>query len=159
MDQVKISKILKFFTILTAIVGGIFFFLFMPYMIHMAANEMKEVSYLEMPGKIGIWIIAILCYIALYYFWKICDEIGKENSFCNENVISMKHIGEIGCLVCVLILLGDIYMAVIGYLHPGLILVSFFFIFVGSGLSVICFALSLLIKNAAKIKHENDLTI
>ena len=159
MNQMKISKILKLFSMMNAIIGGLFFFWYMPHIISDAAIEFSEVSFLEMPGKIGIWTIALLCYIALYYFWKICNEIGKENSFCEKNVLSMKYIGIIACLICILIFGGDVYMAVVGYLHPGLVILSFLFIFVGSGIAVICFSLSALIKNAVMIKNENDLTI
>lgn len=158
MNQKKIAQLLKGFSLLTALVGGVFFFWYIPLFIKEAAS-VNELEWLRWPGTFGIWIVALLCYVALYYFWKICVQIGKENSFCNENVYSMKVIGFLAICASLTILFGDIILAILKLLNGAMILLSFFVIFVGCGIAVICFSLSQLIGNATRIKEENDLTV
>jgi len=158
MKQTKIAQILKVFSVLTAIVGGVFFFWYIPALIEEMAM-MNDLEWLRWPGTFGVWIIALLCYIALYCFWKICVQIGKENSFCRENAFAMKTIGILAIVASVTVLFGDIVLSTLSLLNGAMIVFSFFVIFVGCGIAVICFALSQLIKNATEIKEENDLTV
>lgn len=159
MKQDKIAGGLKIFSVLTAAVGFVFFFLYIPELIKELAVEMPEVAWLRWPGTIGIWSIAFLCYAALFIFWNMCTRIGRGNSFCMENSISMKKIGILALAAGVLIVAGDIFLAVTGYLNVAWFLASFFPAFAGAGISGICLSLSRLIKIAADIKAENDLTI
>lgn len=158
MKQAKIAQLLKFFSILTGLVGGIFFFWYIPLLIEEVAY-MNDLEWLRWPGTVGIWAIALLCYLALYYFWKICIQIGKDNSFCQENAYSMKNICLLAVVASVAVFLGDVILATLHLLNGAMICLTFFVIFVGCGIAVVCFALSKLIENAAIIKEENDLTV
>lgn len=158
MKQIKIAKILKRFTVLTGVVGGIFFFWYLPLFIEEAAI-MNNLQWLRWPGTFGIWVIALLCYLALFYFWKICTQIGNENSFCKENAYFMKIIGMLAIIVCGCVVFGNVVLAFFHLLSGAMIIFSFFVIFVGCGIAVICYALSKLIENATIIKEENDLTV
>ena len=71
----------------------------------------------------------------------------------------MKNIGNAATIVTIIILLGDIWLLIAGWLHPFMIVVSLISIFIASSFAVISYALSYLIDNAVKIKEENDLTI
>lgn len=158
MEQVKIAKLLKIFSVLTGIVGGIFFFWYILLFIEEVAY-MNGLEWLRWPGTFGIWAIALICYIALYYFWKICIQIGEGNSFCRENAYSMKVICFLAILASIAVLFGDITLAILHFLNGAMIVFSFFIIFVGCGIACVCFALSKLIENAMMIKEENDLTV
>ncbi len=155
----KVSIILKVFTIFTAFVGGIFFFLYLPSIIHEMADMYPEAEWLYFPGLIGIWLIAGLCYVSLFFFWRICTQIGKDNSFSKENIVSMKVIGGLSIAVFCLIIGGTIFLGVIHYLGLGILVLVFFFLFAASGIAVLALSLSALIANAMQLKEENDLTI
>lgn len=159
MMQKKIAKKLVLFTFIVGLVGILFFFWYIPGLIAEMAIMMPEAAWLRWPGTIGIWVIALLCYLALWEFVKICNRIGADNSFSMENACSMKRIGNLAILTGLLILGGDFFLVVIGYLNGAWILASFFSMFIALGIAVLCRALSSLIQNAAEMKAENDLTI
>lgn len=159
MEQKTIAKYLKIFSIITAFIGGIFFFWYIPVIISEMADMFKEAVFLKIPAIICILFIACLCYMALGNFWKICTQIGNNNSFCKENAQSMKNIGKLAFVVLIMILAGTIFLLMIGFLNAAWFFICLFTAFVACGIAVICFALSKLIENAAIIKEENDLTI
>lgn len=159
MKQGRIAKILRVFSVLSGISGGIFFFWFMPMCINEVVKIEESLTFLKWPGTIMMWVIAGVCYYALYNFFKVCDHIEQGNSFCEDNVLNMKNIGNAATIVTIIILLGDICLLIAGWLHPFMIVVSLISIFIASSFTVISYALSYLIDNAVKIKEENDLTI
>ena len=159
MNQVTIAKILRIFSVLAGIIGGIFFIWFLPMCIDGVISLESGVAFLRWPGKIMMWLIAGVCYYALYHFFKVCNHIEHGNSFCEDNVVNMKNIGSAALVVCGIIVISNIYLFVTGWLHPSMIVFSLFSIFIASSFTVISYALSFLIDNAVKIKEENDLTI
>lgn len=159
MNQLKVAKILKGYSLVVGGVGLIFFVWYIPNIVYSAAYEMAEVAYLACPGVIGIWCIGVLCYLALYYFWKICTCISIGNGFSKESALYMKKIGILAWLVCLLIIAGDFILLIFNSLNGAMIIFTFFVIIAGVGIAIICWGLSQLILNAAMIKDENDLTI
>ena len=108
---------------------------------------------------IPLWITAILCYVILFFFWKIVTEIGKDNSFSMENVKNFKNMAVCG----VLLIVEHIVLLVIWIVKSEVALIPLsytllkilaFIIFV-----ILCFAMSRLVQNAYELKQENDLTI
>jgi hypothetical protein len=108
---------------------------------------------------IPLWITAILCYVILFFFWKIVTEIGKDNSFSMENVKNFKNMAVCG----VLLIAEHIVLLVIWAVNSEVALIPLsytllkilaFIIFV-----ILCFAMSRLVQNAYELKQENDLTI
>lgn len=159
MEQKKIADILKASAAAVAVVGILFFFWYVPTLIGEYVAMAPELAYLRWPGTIGMWVIAVLCYGALWEFWKICTQIGSDNSFCKENARSMKRIAQLAFLAAFLILAGGVFLACTGCLGLTKAMKVFFVITAACGLGVICLALARLIQNAADIKEENDLTI
>ena len=92
MKQEMISKVLKVFSVLSGILGGLFFYWYFPHIIEVFIMENPEVQFLQIPSYIGIGCLSIVCYVALFFFWKVCDKIGIQESFCIENASSMKMI-------------------------------------------------------------------
>lgn len=159
MEQKGIANILKIFCIGVALVGALFFFWYMPERIGELSGLHPETIHLKWPGIIGIWMIAVLCYIALGSFWSICTRIGKDNSFCMENAKSMKIIGVLALLAAILVLGSIIFLACVNWLSKEYAVRMFFLVCIAVGIGVICLALSALIQRAALLKEENDLTI
>lgn len=158
MSQKKISNRLKAFSAFVAFVGAIFFFWYVPTLIYEIAY-IENLDYLRWPGTIGMWVLAVLCYMALVEFWKICTNIGNDNSFSMANAKSMARIGLYILIIFILILGGSVFLGVMHLMNAAIFFIIFFAEAVAVGMFVICYALSKLIENAAKIKEENDLTI
>lgn len=159
MSQENIAKVLKLFCIFVAVVGAFFFFLYAPLLVDDLAIMYPEAAYLKWPGLVGIWLIAMLCYAVLYNFWLICIRIGDDNSFCNENADGMKRMGVLSFSVAVLLTGAMIFLGCSGFLGIAYFVVYFFLMCVVCGVGVLCLALSALIRRAAQLKEENDLTI
>ena len=94
-----------------------------------------------------------------YFAWKISTNIGKDNSFCKENAISMKHISTLVAGDSIFFFAGNIIYLVMGFNHPSVVLVSLLVVFIGISIAGMAAVLSHLILRAAQIKEENDLTI
>jgi len=159
MSQKRIANGLKVFCIFVAVVGAIFFFFYIPMRIGELAVLFPEAAFLKWPGIIGVWVIAVLCYIALMNFWTICTRIGEDNSFCYENADAMKRMAIMAFAIVGLVTGALILIGILGFLGIAYFMVYFFVACVATGVGVVCLALSLLIRKAAEIKEENDLTI
>ena len=161
MEQKRIANVLNLFSVAVAVVGALFFFWYLP---HMIKNWIDTVAlgargwlYRVLVGR--AWIIAVLCYLALWKFWKICNRIGADNSFCRENARAMKFISILAFLAAGVVLGVDAWLYFVGLLGKIQAVGHFFIIFAACGLGVVALALSRLILNAALLKEENDLTI
>ena len=159
MSQKSIAKILKIFCLVVALVGAFFFFVYAPLLVEELAIMFPEAAYLKWPGLFGIWVIAILCYAVLWNFRMICVRIGEDNSFCNENADCMKRMGVLSFVVAVLLTGAMIFLGCLGFLGIAYFIVYSLLMCVVCGVGVLCLALSALIRRAAQLKEENDLTI
>lgn len=159
MSQKTIAKILKIFCMVVAVVGAFFFLIYAPLMVDELATMYPEAAYLKWPGMIGIWVIAVLCYAVLGNFWMICVRIGEDNSFCNENADCMKRMGLLSFVVAVLLTAAMIFLGCLGFLGISYFIVYSLLMCVVCGVGVLCLALAALIRRAAQMKEENDLTI
>ena len=91
MKQTKISYWLKGMTILLAVMGIFFFGALTAYAFQLKAQG--NVLW----GWVGFsWYIAVLCYLILFEFWRVCTQIGKDNSFSLENAKYFHHMGLYG---------------------------------------------------------------
>lgn len=159
MEQKRIADGLKFFTVIVAVVGVVFFLWYAPGLVIRYTAFVPRAEALKWPGLIVVWVIGFLCYIALWEFWRICTRIGSDNSFCQKNARSMQNIALMAFLAAVLMLIAGITLACCGLLVRLAAVKLFFLIFVACGLGVLCLALARLVETAAKLKEENDLTI
>lgn len=105
------------------------------------------------------WVIAILCFDVLLQFWKVCSEIGKDNSFSKENVALFNHMKIDGIILSVVFTAQAVVSFITDYVMPAWYVVKVFMILMCIIFSVICSALAKLIDNAYEMKHENELTI
>lgn len=159
MSQKSIAKILKIFCMVVAVVGAFFFFVYAPLMVDELAVMYPEAAYLKWPGLTGVWVIAVLCYVVLGNFWRICVRIGEDNSFCNENADCMKRMGMLSFVVAGLLTGAMVFLGCLGFLGIAYFIVYSLLMCVVCGVGVLCLALAALIRRAAQLKEENDLTI
>ena len=118
---------------------------------------MYDMEWIVTPGIAAVSLSAIPVAIALALFWRICTEIGRDNSFCRRNARWLSGIG-----FCALLDTG--YCAV-GTVTIELLVGSPIWILgmgvcmVGLAIALAAFLLSHLVLKAAELKDENDLTI
>ena len=149
MRQHRISNWLKGLTINIGILGLFVFGALLLY-------ELYTQKYLYVAFTI---FTSVICYYILFQFWKVCFEIGNDNSISMENASSFHKmaIGSGSLSVCCFIkLLCHSFMGDL-IIYSGILFL--FEIVGGLILVVLCEALSKLIANAYEMKMENDLTI
>lgn len=159
MNQKQVSIWLKGITVAIAIMGLLFFFLVMPYMAHDIAESYPEAAYLFWPGMIYGWGIGVICYAILWQFWKVCVEIGLDNSFSKENATSFVNISRLAVIMAAVWFCGIVFLAVVHCLGPAYLIFMILLIFVCVVLAVLAAALSHLIYKSYELKQEQDLTI
>ena len=117
-----------------------------------AQTNLKSV----LPMLCMLWAAGLAFLAALYQYARICVNIGHGMSFCRENAQRMKRISILlaaaavfGFIACV----GLLAAAQTGWLLSGLAGLAC------AAMSMLAFVLHKLLKNAAELKDENDLTI
>lgn len=114
MSQKKMSMILKGISIVAFVMLTLFFIVLMPFMALRCKESYDEFAYLFWPGLIYGWCIGGICYAALYQFYKICNEIGKDNSFSKENIKSLNIISGLGLIAAIIWFIGIVSLIVVG---------------------------------------------
>lgn len=102
--------------------------------------------------------VGVLCFLSLWQAWKICKEIGRDNSFSHENVKSLRMIAKFMTAAYVLMAIGFIVCAIF---HDSMVLLGLSALGVCIALIFALFASAMaqLIEAGAALKDENDLTI
>lgn len=159
MERMEAAKWLKGITILIGVVGAVFFLVLMPMMAESCRQAYPAMAYLKWPGICYGWGIGVICYAVLFQFWKVCVQIGNDNSFSKENVKSFLVISRLTAVLAVIWFAGIVGLAFLKCLAPsvGIFLLLIVFIFIV--LAVLAAALSHLICKAYELRRENELTI
>ncbi len=159
MKQKSLSNWLKAIIIGMGIIGLVFYGLVVPELGNDLVSHYPEYSSAYYLWIGFLWLTAVPCYIVLYFAWKISDNIGKDNSFCKENAVSMKHISTLAAGDSIFFFAGNIIYLIIGFNHPSIVLAALAVVFIGISIAVAAAVLSHLILKATEMKEENDLTI
>lgn len=122
-------------------------------------RRFPEFAYCYMPWLVVILLTAIPIYIALFFAWKVADNIGNDRSFSRENAAALKWIARLAVIDVVYFFCANFVLAFMNMNHPGIMIMSFVLDFIGIAASVCFAALSHLVLKAAKIQEENELTI
>ena len=101
----------------------------------------------------------MVCYAILYQFWKVCIQIGRDNSFSAENARSFALISRFAVVLAAIWFAGVVALAILKYLVPvyGFFMLLIAVIFIA--VAVLSAALSHLTYKAYEMRQENDLTI
>ena len=159
MNQSNLSKWLKAITIVVAVMGLVLIFWVVPEKSREAAERFPEFTSLFWPFLIYIWVVAIPAYLAIFQFWKVCCEIGKDNSFSMKNAKSMALISKLAIVDTILWFAGSLVFFLFDWLNAGFLVIFIFAIFASVAVAIIAAALSHLVEKASRIKEENDLTV
>ena len=159
MQKKSLSNWLKVIIIGMGMIGLLFYGLIVPFLGNDLVSHYPEYINGCYLWSGLLWLTAVPCYIVLYFAWNIAGNIGKDNSFCKENAVSMKHISTLVAGDSIFFFAGNIIYLVMGFNHPSVVLASLLVVFIGISIAGMAAVLSHLILRAAQIKEENDLTI
>ncbi|BDG34344.1 DUF2975 domain-containing protein [Saccharococcus caldoxylosilyticus] len=120
-----------------------------------------KLDFLQYPFLIGLYVTAIVFFVALYQALKLLSYIDKNQAFSELSVKALKNIKY--CAITI----GALYVVFMPLLYlmaevddaPGIILIGMVIIFGCMVVAVFASILQKLLKNAIDIKSENDLTI
>ena len=116
-------------------------------------------AFLYLPALVFTELTGVPILIALGFAWMIAGEIGRDNSFSHRNANYMQIIAWLALCDVVYFQLGILVFAFCGIMHPSIFIAAFLLDCVGLAISVCAAALSHLIRKAAVIREENDMTI
>ena len=156
MGRVGLVRTLTGVMIVLAVMAAVCYLVICPQRVQ-EAGGMYDMEWIVTPGIAAVSLSAIPVAIALALFWRICTEIGRDNSFCRRNARWLSGIG-----FCALLDTG--YCAV-GTVTIELLVGSPIWILgmgvcmVGLAIALAAFLLSHLVLKAGELKDENDLTI
>lgn len=116
-----------------------------------------DMSWLVTPGIIAVSVSAIPIAVALILFWRICTEIGRDNSFCHKNASRLTGIGFCALIDTGYCAVGTVTLEIL--VGSPIWLTGLMVCTVGLAIALAAFLLSHLVLKAADLKAENDLTI
>ena len=114
-------------------------------------------AWMVTPGIVAVSISAIPIAIALVLFWKICTEIGRDNSFCHKNAGYLTGIGFCALVDTGYCAVGTVTLEILAG-SPVWVL-GLMVCTLGLAIALAAFLLSHLVLKAADLKADNDLTI
>jgi len=159
MEQKALSKWLKMILIGVGICGLIVYFAIIPSYGTYLVYDYPEFSNRFMPWLAFLWVTAIPCYTALVLGWKIASNIGRDQSFSNENAGYLKWIAYLAAGDSIFFFVGNVVLLLVNMSHPGVVLLSLLVIFAGVAVTVGSAVLSHLVQKAALLQQQSDLTI
>lgn len=158
MSQKKISRWLKFIII---VMGLLAFAILSALSLIFLVSEVDEISAIKVPWLAFIWTTAVPVIPALMYSWFTAKDIGKGNPFCLNNARRLHGIALCAGADALWVLVGNILLGFAGpgMNHPLVFIFSLVVVCIGAAICVCAEGLSQLIKNAAALQEQSDLTI
>ena len=159
MEQKTLSKWLKLILLGMGICGLAVYLAVVPSFGDSLRSQYPEFAGRYWPWLIFIWVSGIPCYAVLVLGWRIAANIGRDASFSLENARFLRSIAVLAALDAAYVFLGNLAMLFLDMSHPGVVLLSLLVVFAGAAVAVAAGVLSHLVRKAALLQEENDLTI
>ena len=159
MKQSTLSKWLKLMIVGLGLCGIVIYAAVIPMLAEAMIEKYPEFSSWQWPWLILIWATAVPCYAALVFAWKIAANIGADRSFSLPNAKFLKWISILAAADSALFFAGNLLYLLLSMNHPGIVLLSLLIVFLGVAISVASAALSHLVRQAADLQTQSDLTI
>lgn len=120
-----------------------------------------NLAFLQYPFLIGLYVTAIVFFVALYQTLKLLSYIDNNIAFSELSVKALKNIKYCAIAISALYVVFMPLIFLMGEVDdaPGIVLIGMVIIFGGMVVAVFAAVLQKLLKNAIDIKSENDLTV
>lgn len=159
MEQKALSKWLKLVLLGVGLCGLAVYLGIIPAYGLSLRSLYPEFSNRFWPWLIFIWVSGLPCYAALALGWRIAGNIGRDRSFSMDNARCLRTVSLLAALDSAYFFLGNLVLLFLNMSHPGVVLMSLLVVFAGAAVAVAAAALSHLVRKAALLQEENDLTI
>lgn len=157
MKRVGLVRTLKGTILFLTVMTAICYIAVFPKRIAEFGELNQDHAWMVVPGIVAVSISAIPIAIALVLFWRICTEIGRDNSFCHKNASRLTGIGFCALTDTAYCAVGTVTLEILAG-SPVWVL-GLMVCTVGLAIALAAFLLSHLVLKAADLKMENDLTI
>lgn len=150
---------MKLAALAAALIGLLAAFVFLPMLASALLEEFPAYQKWYWPCLIYGWVVLLPGFVGLWEFWKICVEIGRDNSFSQKNARSLFRICLLALTMAALLAVGVAALCLLGMGLPALLIAMLGFAAACALVALLANALAQLVRRAAAIKSENDLTI
>ena len=150
---------MKLAAVAAAALGLLTAFVLLPALASAMLEEYPAYQKWYWPGLVYCWIVLLPGFAGLWEFWKICVQIGRDDSFSQENARSLFRICLLALTMAALLAAGVAALCLLGMGLPALLIAMLGFAAACALVALLANALSQLVRRAAAIKSENDLTI
>lgn len=159
MKQTSLAKWLKVILFGVGVCGMVVYALVLPKVGQELIDGREELQKYFWPWLVFLWGSGIPCYVALVLGWKIAGNIGADRSFSLANAKLLKGIAGLAVGDAAYFFLGNLIFLLLDINHPGVVLFSLMVEFAGVAVAVAAAALSHLVRKAAALQEQSDLTI
>ncbi len=159
MEQKTLSKWLKLILLGMGVCGLAVYFLIVPSFGESLRSQYPEFADRYWPWLIFIWVSGVPCYAVLALGWRIAVNIGHDASFSLANARYLRAVSLLAAGDAAYFFLGNLVLLFLNMSHPGVTLLSLLVVFAGAAVAVASAALSHLVRKAALLQEEHDLTI
>ena len=156
MKRLGLVRALKGAIVFMAAMAAVCYLEIFPARIRMA-GEMYDMGWMVGPGIAAVSLSAVPVVVALALFWRICTEIGRDNSFCHKNARWLSGIGFCAVVDAGYCAVGTVTIELL--VGSPVWLLGMAVCAAGTAIAIASFLLSHLVLKAADMKAENDLTI
>lgn len=159
MRQRTLSKRLKAVLIGIAVFGLILSFVIVPVYGRDIIDQYPEFGGWYLPWLIFAWVTSLPCFAILVLGRQVADRLGKGISFTVKNAKTLTMISRLSLSDAAIVAAGSLILLLLGMNHPGVVILTFLLAFVFIAFSVAVAALSHLVRKAADLQDQSDLTI
>lgn len=159
MNQRKLSLWLKAIIICVGICGIVVYFGILPNIGDAFHAQFPEFAAWHWPWLIFLWCTAIPCYAVLVLGWKIATSIGEDRSFSPENAKLLQYIAWLVAGDILFFFVGNTVFFFLSMNHPGILLISLLICAIGIAIAITVACLSHLVRKAANLQEQSDLTV
>lgn len=159
MEQRTLVCWLKLMVVFAAVCGIVLCAGILPLEGKKLAAAYPELAYCYLPWLIFLWMLAVPCFLALMLAWRIFGRIERDCSFCMENADALRKISFLAAADAGLLFFGNALFFLLNMNHPAVLLAGCMAVVAGIGISVASAVLSHLVRKAAKLQEQSDLTI
>lgn len=164
MGQKGLSNLMKLAIILTGFVGLVCFAYVIPKLDINWSGLYPEFAKVSVIWAVFLELLALPYYTVLVLGWTVAKGIGNDKSFTYINSSRIKIASYIVLITSLYFFAGticflNVYFVLANFNHPGMLLLSFLFLFCSVILGIGLAMVSHIVMKAAKLQEEADLTI
>ena len=113
---------MKLASLAAALIGLLAAFVFLPMLASALLEEFPAYQKWYWPCLIYGWVVLLPGFAGLWEFWKICVEIGRDNSFSQKNARSLFRICLLALTMAALLAVGVAALCLLGMGLPALLI-------------------------------------